>query len=88
MQCFDYLDEEGLAQVLVRAARGQAVAPADAMRRLLSGTAKPGPLAELTDTERTIFELVAEGYTNREIAAAMQVGITPLADQVTGHRPA
>jgi DNA-binding NarL/FixJ family response regulator len=75
VQCFDFLDEEGLAEVLVRAARGQAVLPADAMRRLMSGIAepRPDPLAELTDTERTIFELVGKGYTNREIAAAMHL---------------
>lgn len=75
VQCFDFLDEEGFAEVLVRAARGQAVLPADAMRRLMSGTAesRPDPLAELTDTERTIFGLVGEGYTNREIAAAMHL---------------
>jgi DNA-binding NarL/FixJ family response regulator len=75
VQCYDFLDEEGLAEVLVRAAAGQAVLPADAMRRLMSGPAEPAPdlLAELTDTERTIFELVGEGYTNREIAAAMHL---------------
>jgi len=75
VQCYDFLDEEGLAEVLVRAAAGQAVLPADAMRRLMSGAAAPGPdpLAELTDTERRIFELVGEGYTNREIAAAMHL---------------
>ena len=75
VQCYDFLDEEGLAEVLVRAAAGQAVLPADAMRRLMSGATEPepDPLAELTDTERTIFELVGEGYTNREIAAAMHL---------------
>ena len=75
VQSYDFLDEEGLAEVLVRAAAGQAVLPADAMRRLLTGPAEPerDPLAELTDTERTIFELVGEGYTNREIAAAMHL---------------
>lgn len=75
VQCFDFLDQQELAEVLVRAARGLAVLPADAMRRLMSGAAEPGPdpLAELTDTERTIFELVGEGYTNREIAAAMHL---------------
>jgi len=75
VQCYDFLDEEGLAEVLVRAAAGQAVLPADAMRRLMSGATEPepDPLAELTDTERSIFELVGEGYTNREIAAAMHL---------------
>jgi two-component system response regulator DevR len=75
VQCYDFLDEEGLAEVLVRAAAGQAVVPADAMRRLLTGPAEPesDSLADLTDAERTIFELVGEGYTNREIAAAMHL---------------
>jgi len=75
VQAYDFLDEEGLADVLVRAAAGQAVLPADAMRRLITGPAEPesDPLAELTDTERTIFELVGEGYTNREIAATMHL---------------
>jgi two-component system, NarL family, response regulator DevR len=75
VQCYDFLDEQGLAEVLVRAAAGQAVLPADAMRRLMSGAAEPepDPLAALTDTERTIFELVGEGYTNREIAASMHL---------------
>ncbi len=75
VQCYDFLDEEGLAEVLVRAARGQAVLPADAMRRLMTGTAAPevDPLAGLTDTERTIVALVGEGYTNREIAAEMHL---------------
>jgi two-component system response regulator DevR len=75
VQSYDFLDEGGLAEVLVRAAAGQAVLPADAMRRLITGPAEPesDPLAELTDTERTIFELVGEGYTNREIAATMHL---------------
>jgi DNA-binding NarL/FixJ family response regulator len=75
VQCYDFLDEEGLADVLLRAARGQAVLPADAMRRLMSGAAPTphDPLAELTDTERAIYELVAEGHTNREIAAALHL---------------
>jgi two-component system response regulator DevR len=75
VQTYDFLDEEGLAEVLVRAAAGQAVVPADAMRRLLAGSAEvvPDPLGELTETERAIFELVGEGYTNREIAAALHL---------------
>jgi two-component system response regulator DevR len=75
VQTYDFLDEEGLADVLVRAAAGQAVVPADSMRRLMAGTTEPGPdpLAGLTDTERAIFDLVGKGYTNPEIAAALHL---------------
>ena len=70
------VDQEALADVLIRAAAGEAVLPADAMRRLMRGVAEPAPdpLADLTDSERRIFELVGEGMTNREIAAEMHLG--------------
>jgi DNA-binding NarL/FixJ family response regulator len=61
VQTYDYLDEEGLTEVLIRAAAGQAVVPADAMRRLLLQAAartEPDPLDELTTTERAISGLV------------------------------
>ena len=69
------VDEEGLADVLVRAAAGEAVLPADAMRRLMRESEPgPDPLADLTATERRVFELVGEGLSNREIASAMHLG--------------
>jgi two-component system response regulator DevR len=75
VQSYDFLDEEGLAEVLVRAAAGQAVVPADAMRRLVTAATEPAPdpLEDLSETERAVFELVGEGYTKREIAAAMHL---------------
>jgi two-component system response regulator DevR len=69
------VDQEGMADVLLRAAAGEAVLPADAMRRLMRAPADPpDPLADLTAAERRIFELVGEGMSNREIAAAMHLG--------------
>jgi DNA-binding NarL/FixJ family response regulator len=61
--------------VLLRAAAGQAVVPADAMRRLLHETAGPAPdpLAGLNPTERSIVDLVGKGYTNPEIAAELHL---------------
>ena len=76
VQTYAYVDQEAMADVLLRAAAGEAVLPADAMRRLMRGLPEPepDPLAELTDNERRIFELVGDGMTNREIATAMHLG--------------
>ena len=76
VQTFAYVDQEAMADVLLRAAAGEAVLPADAMRRLMRGVPEPAPdpLADLTDNERRIFELVGDGLTNREIATAMHLG--------------
>ena len=70
------VDQEGMADVLVRAAAGEAVLPADAMRRLMRGVAEPAPdpVADLSESERRIFELVGRGLTNREIAVEMHLG--------------
>ncbi|HEU4330742.1 MAG TPA: response regulator transcription factor [Lapillicoccus sp.] len=76
VQTYAYVDQEAMADVLLRAAAGEAVLPADAMRRLMRGLPEPepDPLAELTDNERRIFELVGDGMTNREIATALHLG--------------
>ena len=41
------------------------------LERIRSGPEQPSQLARLTDQERRIFELIAEGLTNREIGARM-----------------
>jgi two-component system response regulator DevR len=46
-------------------------AAAALMRRLREGVKEPGPLAGLTDQERTVLDLVGEGMTNRQIAERM-----------------
>lgn len=55
------------------------VTPAFATRILLEwkergGKGKPGPLDQLTDRERDILDLVAQGMTNREIG--LRLGLT------------
>lgn len=46
-------------------------AAAALMARLRAGAEKPGPLAGLTERERTLLELIGEGLTNRQIAQRM-----------------
>ena len=46
-------------------------AAAALMSRLRAGAEKPGPLAGLSDQERTVLDLIGEGLTNRQIAARM-----------------
>ena len=46
-------------------------AAAALMSRLRASVEQPGPLAGLTEQERTLLELIGEGLTNRQIAARM-----------------
>jgi two-component system response regulator DevR len=46
-------------------------AAAALMRRVRSNAEEEGPLAELTDRERSLLELIGEGLTNRQIAERM-----------------
>jgi two-component system, NarL family, response regulator DevR len=46
-------------------------AAAALMSRLRASVEKPGPLAGLTERERTLLELIGEGLTNRQIAQRM-----------------
>jgi DNA-binding NarL/FixJ family response regulator len=46
-------------------------AAAALMNRLRASVAKPGPLDELSEQERTLLDLIGEGLTNRQIAERM-----------------
>jgi two-component system, NarL family, response regulator DevR len=46
-------------------------AAAALMSRLRASVAKPGPLDELSEQERTLLDLIGEGLTNRQIAERM-----------------
>jgi DNA-binding NarL/FixJ family response regulator len=48
-------------------------AAAALIARLRTGTARPGPLADLTEQERAALELIGQGLTNRQIAERMFV---------------
>ena len=64
-----------LVDAVRRVAAGQSLLDPAVTRRVIDrlrqGAAQPTELAELTDQERRVLELVAEGLTNRQIAEAM-----------------
>jgi len=43
------------------------------LTRLHTSPPAPGPLAELTESQRTVLDLIGEGLTNKQIAARMFV---------------
>ena len=63
----DFLDS------LDRVAEGGTVIDPDVVRGLLSRRREDGPLAALTDREREVLELMAEGRTNGSIADTLVV---------------
>ncbi len=58
-----------LVDALQRLSEGESVLDPTIVRRLLSRPRAIGPLAELTDREREVLGLMAEGRSNRAIAA-------------------
>jgi NarL family two-component system response regulator LiaR len=65
-----------LLQAIRTAAQGKPALHPEAQRRLmqqLSSAATPSPFAELTDRERDVLALIAEGKSNRDIAAVLHL---------------
>ena len=56
-----------LADALRRIAEGECVLDPTIVARLVNRPRAPGPLAELTDREREVLELIAEGRSNQAI---------------------
>ncbi|PTR43186.1 LuxR family two component transcriptional regulator [Rhodococcus sp. OK611] len=56
-----------------RVARGETIVDPDVVRALVKATRSRAPLAVLTDREREVLSLVAEGHTNSLIAQRLTV---------------
>ena len=65
------LDASQLVSALERVARGEAVVDPELVEQLVARSRGAGPLAELTEREREVLELMAEGLTDRGIAARL-----------------
>ena len=62
-----------LRDALERIAEGECVVDPTIVARLLRRRREPDPLAELTDREREVLTLIAEGRSNASIAASLVV---------------
>ena len=60
-----------LADALRRIAEGECVIDPTIVARLVNRPRDPGPLGALTDREREVLELIAEGRSNQAIAAKL-----------------
>ena len=59
-------------------------AAAALMTKIRTDAAKPGPLAGLTDQERTVLDLIGEGLTNRQIGERMFLAEKTVKNYVSG----
>lgn len=77
-------DWNQLADALVRVARGDTAIDPSVVQMLLKSRTYPSDsrLVELTDRERTVLALMAEGLTNRAIAERMTVGVRTVESHV------
>lgn len=60
-------------EAVARVSRGEAIVDPDVVRALVKTTRSRAPLAALTNREREVLALVAEGYTNSGIALRLTV---------------
>jgi DNA-binding NarL/FixJ family response regulator len=66
-------DAEELADAVRRVAEGECVLDPTIVARLMARQRDRGPLTQLTDREREVLVLVAEGLSNDEIAARLVI---------------
>ncbi|MEV6104341.1 response regulator transcription factor [Streptomyces sp. NPDC051940] len=67
-------DSGELVRSLRRVAAGEAVVDPDVVRRLMAGARAAEPLAALTNREREVLALMAEGHSNEAIARNLVIG--------------
>ncbi|HEU5108107.1 MAG TPA: response regulator transcription factor, partial [Micromonosporaceae bacterium] len=71
-----------------RAAAGDSPFSKEVLRRLVqravhARTDAPRPIEGLTDRERDVLELVADGLSNTEIAERLHIGVTTVKTHIT-----
>ena len=57
-----------LVDALTASAEGESVLDPTIVRRLMTRPREPGPMGELTEREREVLSLIAEGHSNRAIS--------------------
>jgi serine/threonine-protein kinase len=64
-----------LVDALRRITEGESVLDPTIVRRLVTRPREPGPLAELTEREREVLGLIAEGHSNGAISAQLVLSL-------------
>lgn len=64
-----------LTEAILRVGAGDAVIDPEIVRRLLARRRTAGPLEELTERERDVLALMAEGLTNHAIAGRLVISV-------------
>jgi DNA-binding NarL/FixJ family response regulator len=64
-----------LVDALNRVAEGESVIDPTIVRRLVTRPREPGPLSELTEREREVLGLIAEGHSNQAISARLFLSV-------------
>jgi DNA-binding NarL/FixJ family response regulator len=75
---------ERLSDAVERVAAGGSVLDPDVVAQMLGRARDEGPLASLTDREREVLGLMAEGRTNRAIAGELFISERAVERHVTG----
>ena len=76
-------DVERLTEAVDRVAGGGSVLDPEVVAQMLGRTRGRGPLDELTDREREVLSLIAEGRTNRAIAGRLYLSERAIERHVT-----
>ena len=76
-------DVDGFVDSVRRVGRGGSALDPEVVSRLLGRTTRTDPLAELTDREREVLELMAEGRSNKAIAAELVITARAVEKHVT-----
>jgi DNA-binding NarL/FixJ family response regulator len=77
-------DVDSFGEAVRRVAEGGSVLDPAVVTQMVGRRRRAGPLDDLTERERTVLELMAEGRSNRGIAEALTVSPAAVEKHVTG----